>query len=120
MSPHISQCNTESCLLCNSTGESPSAVALSPPITIFRPPEKLVLEIVSTGRYFFIQWRRNGQAYQTGDFQPNDEDFPHFVETYANEPTTLADAGLYQVIVFPRSGQISPEIVNLTVIEFGI
>ena len=84
---------------------------MSPPITIIRPPKKLVLEVRATGRYDRIEWTRNGNVFESNSFATEPENFANFMEIYFNEPTTEADFGVYEVVTMPTggSGQITPE-----------
>ena len=85
-----------------------------PDVIIVRPPEKLVLEISNTGRYFFTQWARNGElaGIPSNGFQAPPESFVHFGEVYYAENTAMEDLGLYEATVEPApgSGQMSVDV----------
>ena len=81
------------------------------------PPEKLVLEIETSGRFRFVQWLRNGNpAFLPGD-APN---FVHFGEVFYDDETSMQDLGLFETVVepAPNSGQPIPR-VAFTVISPG-
>ena len=94
---------------------------MSPTAIVIRPPEKLVLEVRATGRYNFINWKRNGASFTSGGtFQPQiPEEFPHFYEIYVHEPTTTDDVGLYEVDLVPSQGQQAPDEVEFAVATPG-
>ena len=93
--------------------------AVSPPITILRPPEKLVLEVAATGRYNRIKWTRNGNGFQSVDFDTGPENFANFFEVYFNRSTSAADLGVYEVMSFPEGiiGQMVSNTINFLVIQ---
>ena len=102
-------------------GEAPSIERVSPPSIILNPPEKLVLEVQTSGRFLFTQWQRNGDmAAGLGSFQPGDENFAHFTEVYTSKPTTDADLGVYEITALRGSGQtLEPGSITIVVIQFG-
>jgi hypothetical protein len=59
-------------------------------VIILSPPEKLVLEISTTGRYHNILWFRNGRNRRGASYA-------HFDEVYFVEHTTAEDFGIYQI-----------------------
>jgi hypothetical protein len=70
--------------------------------TIFLdPPEKLVLEIRSSGGYNRVRWSKVGDP----GFSPPITSFAHFGEVYYVERTTLDDLGRYSVQLDPLPGQ---------------
>ena len=99
----------------NYTGEVLTTKAVSPPITILRPPETLMLEIRSSGRYDSIQWQRKGEVIN------NPDSYTHFFEVYFSEDTTTADLGTYEVnaLVLPSTSQVAPNVLTFLVIQFG-
>ena len=67
------------------------------------PPEKLVLEIETSGRFRFVQWLRNGNpAFLPGD-APN---FVHFGEVFYANMTTMDDLGIFEAVVEPAPGSV--------------
>ncbi len=89
--------------------------AISPSSIILLPPEKLVLEVRTTGRYFFTSWSRNG----IGTGLPGS--FVHFGEVYVAENTTMEDLGRYEVVLnpAPSSDQILSTRIRFDVILPG-
>ena len=85
---------------------------------MFRPPDKLVIEVSASGDYAFILWSNNGNTISISSINV-ETFFAHFTEIYFIEPTTMSDAGIYEVV--PRnivnSGNSDP--VQIMVIEFG-
>ena len=67
---------------------------ISPTVIFLRPPEKLVIEVRCRGRYSGISWVRTGASVDKALLSNYDE-------IYALGSTTLADYGLYQVILTP-------------------
>ena len=67
---------------------------ISPTVIFLRPPEKLVIEVRCRGRYSGISWVRAGASVDKTLLSNHDE-------IYALGSTTLADYGLYQVILTP-------------------
>ena len=77
-----------------------------------------MLEVITTGRYRFIQWARNGAI-----LDPRLPNFAHFGEVYFAENTSMLDLGAYEVIVVraPNSLQPFPLVrVTFTVVSPGI
>ena len=76
-----------------------------------------MLEIRTTGKYFFSQWTRNGDT--NFDHLPN---FFHFGEVYVAKSTSILDLGIYEVhlATAPSSGQDDPDPVQITVISPGM
>ena len=101
----------------NVSGEFLTAEAISSPLIFLEPPNKLVLEISTTGRYFSTQWRRNGIPAGLTGFTPSSESFVHFGEIYSIENTTLEDVTAYDVklLTYPNSAQVTPPQLNFTV-----
>ena len=72
----------------------------TPAIIILSPPEKLVLEVSTAGRYNFIQWQRDGNtAGGSSSAFPvvPSENYAHFTEIYVKDATTMDDLGVYEV-----------------------
>ena len=103
-------------LFCSS-GETRTVEPITPTI-ILVPPEKLALEVRTTGRYFFTQWTRNGNPLDNQ--LPN---YAHFGEIYFVENTGVQDLGAYEVTVVraQNSDQTAVNInVLLTVVSPGM
>lgn len=86
---------------------------LSPEIIFLRPPEKLVIEVLISGRYGVIQWTING-VLQT-------EEYPNYNEIYVREITQETDIGLYEVSATfnPINQLVSPGELDFDVIAPG-
>ncbi len=95
------------------SGEILFLEAESPTTIILRPPEALVLQVRTSGRYLSIQWVVNGVIPTTP------ERFVHFNEVYIRGTTTVSDLGLYEVSLALNSGQQAPDEVEFLVIESG-
>ena len=65
------------------------------------PPEKLVLEIETSGRFWFIQWYRNANPMFLPGDAPN---FVHFGEVFYANMTTVEDLGVFEAVVEPAPG----------------
>ena len=118
--PHITVSATLS-LACY-TGETLSVMAVSPSIIILRPPEKLVLEITPSGRYFFTSWDRNGRAFgSTGFRSTSSRGIVDFGDVYYSDSTTEDDLAEYEVFLnpAPSSGQVVSNRITFTVIAPG-
>ena len=118
--PHITVSATLS-LACY-TGETLSVVAVSPSIIILRPPEKLVLEITPSGRYFFTSWSRNGISFGASGFQStSSRGIVDFGDVYFSGSTTEEDLAEYEVVLnpSPSSFQPIPDRITFTVIAPG-
>ena len=76
-----------------------------------------MVEIRTTGRYFFSQWTRNGKAGFNS--LPN---FFHFGEVYVAENTSVLDLGSYEIslTIAPESGQSPVIIAQIAVLSPGI
>ena len=75
-------------------GDGIAVEALPPTSVVLLPPEKLVLEIIATGRYLFTDWIRNANPQFISNDAPN---FIHFGEIYYTENTAVEDLGEYVV-----------------------
>ena len=85
-------------------GETLSAVAVSPSIIILRPPEKLVLEITTSGRYLFTSWSRNGVTLGNSGFGiSSSRRVVDFGDIYFSDNTTEEDLAEYEVVLNPAS-----------------
>ena len=74
--------------------------AVSPTTIILRPPEKLVIELRTTGGYFFVEWSRNGNQLALPV-----ESFVDFGEIYVKDHTSMSDLGEYRATYALASGQ---------------
>ncbi len=97
--------------------------SVTPQLIIIEPPERLVIEVQSSGAYDVILWRRNGAAYTFNDpdFPISSDRFFYFYEAYVREPTSMDDLGLYEVLVFAVADQdttLSPD-QSFTVVRYG-
>ncbi len=81
--------------------------SITPQLIIIEPPERLVIEVQSSGAYDAIIWRRNGAGYTFNDpdFPISSDRFFYFYEAYVRESTSLDDLGLYEVSLLAASGQ---------------
>ena len=75
--------------------------AVSPVDIILDPPEKLVIEVESTGGYYRHAWYRNDeQLYPNGDntfLQDTPERFSEFFQVFVEDPTDTSHHGIYRV-----------------------
>ncbi len=96
--------------------------SITPQLIIIEPPERLVIEVQSSGAYDVINWRRNGAAYTFNDpdFPISSDRFFYFYEAYVREPTSIDDLGLYEVNVLTngQDTQLAPDQV-FTVVRYG-
>jgi hypothetical protein len=101
-------------------GETTTLQAISPSVIALRPPEKLVIEVMATGRYRAIQWARNGaiRGIPGSAFSPPQQSFTHFGEVYFVEETTVNDLGRYELDLF-RDHQLMPTKAQFDVILRG-
>jgi hypothetical protein len=100
-------------LLC--VGNQLRIEAVSPSTVILNPPEKLVLEIRTSGGYRRTRWSKEENLEP---FLP-DESLTHFGEIYFAENTSLDDLGRYSVYLEPQPGQIQTSNVSFLVISYG-
>ena len=75
--------------------------AVSPADIILDPPEKLVIEVESSGGYFRHAWYKNNkQLYPNNDTffrADNPARFSEFFQVFVQDPTTASDHGIYRV-----------------------
>ena len=93
------------------SGETLTINRVSPKAIILRPPEKLVIEVETTGRYEAILWSRNGNQFSqmmTSPFFvrlpfafPTSSELANYFEIIVREPTTESDFGVYEVQLAP-------------------
>ena len=82
------------------TGDTVIIERVSPAVIILRPPEKLVIEVRTTGEYEVHFWYKNENLFGTsGNFQVMfPDEFPNFFEIFVRDNTTNDDLGLYRVV----------------------
>ena len=103
------------------SGETLTLEAVSPSTVILSPPEKLVLEVRTFGRYNFIQWIRNGNVAGLSGFPAmTGVNYAHFTEIYVNDSTSMTDLGVYEVEMNTFPGQVRPDVVTFILIAPGI
>lgn len=83
------------------------------------PPEKLVLEIQTHGRFFALEWRKDGNYPGSPGFSAGS--FTHFNEVYYIENASAVHVGRYEVRLIPFNGtaQVPPSVI-FDVISHGI
>lgn len=88
---------------------------MSPLVITLSPPEALVLEVRTTGRFFFQQWSRNGVSLSTPSQHLD------FGDVYITAITTTADLGPYELnlVAALGSGQTVPATILFYVVEEG-
>ena len=68
---------------------------------VLETPEKLVLEVESSGGYFRHAWYKNNEEiFPNEDMQfraDNPERFSEFFQVFVQDPTTTSDLGIYRV-----------------------
>ena len=99
--------------------------AVSPEDIILDPPEKLVIEVESSGGYHRHAWYRNDEElYPNGDTnfrQANPARFSESFQVFVQDPTTTSDHGIYRVELIDDD-TINPTVyktLNLTVTPPG-
>ena len=81
------------------TGDTVIIERVSPAVIILRPPEKLVIEVRTSGEYEVHFWRRNENVFSTSGFQVMfPDEFPNFFEIFVRDNTTVDDLGIYRVL----------------------
>ncbi len=97
--------------------------SISPGLVVIAPPEKLILEVQSSGAYHYILWKRNGLAYlfPPWPFPSTPDRFFYFFDAYVREPTTEEHLGLYEVRLVEDAGQNTTDapIQSFTVARYG-
>ena len=75
--------------------------AISPVDMILDPPEKLVIEVESSGGYFRHAWYKNNEEmFPNGDnqfTQGNPQRFSEFFQVFVEDPTNTSHHGIYRV-----------------------
>ena len=82
--------------------------AISPPLLIIQPPEKLVIKVRGRGPYEELRWIKNGSSF----IYSHPPTLTQFYETLFIEPTSSSDEGLYEV-------HAGSESLNFIVSQFG-
>ena len=76
-------------------------IAVSPVDIILDPPEKLIIEVESSGGYFRHAWFKNDEEiYPDGDTlfrEASPEKFSEFFQVFVQYPTNISDQGIYRV-----------------------
>ena len=71
---------------------------MSPEIIFLRLPEKLVIEVRTTGEYEIHSWIRDENLFTTAGFPVMlPQEFPNFAEIFVRDNTTDDDLGIYRV-----------------------
>ena len=80
------------------TGDTVIIERVSPEIIILRPPEKLVIEVRTSGEYEVHFWHKNENLFSlTGFPVVLPDEFPNFAEIFVRDNTTNDDLGIYRV-----------------------
>ena len=67
-------------------------------VIILRPPEKLVIEVRTSGEYQVHFWTRDENLFTTAGFPVMlPQEFPNFAEIFVRDNTTNDDLGIYRV-----------------------
>jgi len=97
------------CFYACSVQETVELEAVSPVDIVLVPPEKLSIEVDSSGGYFRHAWYKNDEEmYPNGDttfLQQNPERFSEFFQVYVQDPTTTSDHGVYRVELIDNTTQ---------------
>ena len=95
--------------------------AVSPVDQVLDPPEKLVIEVESSGGYFRHAWYMNDEEmYPNGDMQFREatpEKFSEFFQVFVQDPTTTSDHGVYRVELIDET---TPAAIVLKTQEFTV
>ena len=95
--------------------------AVSPVDQVLDPPEKLVIEVESSGGYFRHAWYMNDEEmYPNGDVQFREvtpERFSEFFQVFVQDPTTTSDHGVYRVELIDET---TPAAIVLKTQEFTV
>ena len=79
-------------------GDTITIARVSPAVIILRPPEKLVIEVRTTGEYQVHFWIRNENLFSESGFPVMfPQEFPNFFEIFVRDNTTDDDLGTYRV-----------------------
>ena len=74
---------------------------MSPPVVFLTPPEKLVLEVRTSGGYDFIAWNKVGD----GSFRQSLSELVNFHEVFVRQPTTTSEYGAYRAEYSPYTSE---------------
>ena len=89
---------------------------------VLETPEKLVLEVESSGGYFRHAWYKNNEEiFPNGDMQfraDNPERFSEFFQVFVQDPTTTPDLGIYRVDLIDDTSAVL-ETLEFTVTPSG-
>ena len=73
-------------------------------VIILRPPEKLVIEVRTTGEYQVHFWNKNENLFSHSGFPVMfPQEFPNFFEIFVRDNTTDDDLGIYRVFLTLRT-----------------
>ena len=90
--------------------------AVSPSTIIFYPPDPLVIEIETAGRYSDVTWLKDSHAPGTIDGFPNS--FTHFKNIYYVPRSYRANQGRYVVELVTY--YVPPRLLDLPRVEFNV
>ena len=98
-------------------------VALSPVDIILDPPEKLIIEVESSGGYYRHAWFKNDdeEIFPDGDTlfrEANPEKFSEFFQVFVQDPTNTADQGIYRVDLIDNTSVVL-QTQEFTVTQLG-
>ena len=80
------------------TGDTITIERVSPAVIILRPPEKLVIEVRTSGEYQVHFWFKNKNLFSSSAFPVVlPDEFPNFFEIFVRDNTTDDDLGIYRV-----------------------
>ena len=77
------------------------------------------MEVRAAGEYYSVEWNKNGRLIQISSDDVRTS-FPHFSEIYLIEPTTSADAGVYEIFAQTFTGLGAPTGIQFVAIELGM
>ena len=112
-------------LLCSHTGQQNLFLGrVTPPgLVIIDPPEKLVLEVESSGGFARLGWARNNVGFSfaaDAEFPATTDRFINFYEIYVRDPTDTSHLGEYEVeVVAANFAQNQPADVVFIVVPYG-
>ena len=113
-------------LLCSRAGQTLFLSRVTPPgLIIIDPPEKLVLEVESSGGYARLGWTRNSVGFSfaaDAEFPATTDRFINFYEIYVHDPTDTSDIGEYEVgVVLANFAQNTVQAPDITfiVVPYG-
>ena len=93
---------------------------ITPYLSFLRPPEKLALQVTTTGRYEYIQWMRNSVILNgESGLNPPGSAYADFGEIYYTLSSTTEDLGIYEASLQPAPGQEEVDSIVFVVVEPG-